>query len=415
VSEASGSRPFGPLDIDTDWAARERAPSSQPTARDDLEEPAETWPEESDVSGLADTHVTIPGMGDRSVGCGEWGPREFCDTCGELHMGPHRCQQRECPGSGEPDAPACWSTWATQRSESVVRRVQAGRWSQPDGIERRSVHVVVSPPEGSVSTLADIQRYRKKAHEKAKAAGIRGGVCVFHGFRITDEAKRRYRESEEADGRPSSAGAWRFVRENDRYWRDQVYWSPHYHYVGLASEVESDGSEWVVERLSTADAFESLTDRGAYESVARQVSYIMSHATFEPTDDDGSTGRKAVTWFGSLHPSNFQAEEELSEGVYATIRRYAMEVTGAIDPDEEGGALEEPRECPGDRCDGRLRSIYDFPTYSAMLKVDQETERELSTAFEWAVGDIMPPPGLRRPRSRDECREVFKYLLDTSG
>jgi ADP-ribose pyrophosphatase YjhB (NUDIX family) len=395
---------FGSLDVDTDWAAATRSSSSPSTSvvPERLDEPAETWPEDAEPEGLADAHVTLPGMGESGKGCGEWAPREFCDTCGEVHLGPHRCQQRGCPD--------CWSTWATQRAEKVVRRLQSARWAEPDGIERRAVHAVVSPPEGEVRTLADIGRYRRKAHDRAREAGIRGGVCVFHGFRVTEAAKREYRR--ETEGEATAAGMWRYVRENGRTWRSQTYWSPHYHYVGLATEVEPDeDDEWVVERLSTGAAFTSLRDREAYESLAKIATYIMSHATFEPPDpDEGGPGKKAVSWFGSVHPSNFQAEEELSEGALSVIERLSAEVTGAVDPEGRAGPA-EAEKCPEEDCTGRLRSIFEFPSYSGRLDLSREVESRLSTAFEWAIGEVVPPPGMRFPTTEAECTEAFEYLL----
>jgi hypothetical protein len=411
------SRPFGPLDTDAAWAAADRAPSSSATTApvDALDERAEAWPEDSDTSALADAYLTIPGMGDPGAGCGEWAPREFCDECGEVHLGPHRCQQRECPD--------CWSTWAIQRAERAVTRLQSARWSLDDGLDRRTVHLVASPPEGSIRTLADVQRFRQKAHERVRDAGMRGGVSIFHGFRVTDDAKRRFRETLTDDERPTSAGVWRFVRENGRPWREQTYWSPHFHYVGLATEVEPDpDDEWIIKRLSTAPRMDSLTDESSYEGLAKIVTYLMSHATFEPAND-GETGRKAVSWFGDLHPSRFQPDptdvEEWSRepaikpigaGPLAVIRRLAAEATGAIDP-ESGAGLGEPEECEDDECDGRIRPIFDFPTHRARLTLDRDTEARLATAFEWAVGEVVPPPGMRSPTSEQECSEAFEYLL----
>jgi hypothetical protein len=410
-------RRFGALGVDTAWRGSlgsSTSSSSPEELEPALDEPAETWPEGGPDS-LADSHMTIPGMSDSGDGCGEWAPRDFCDTCGEVHFGEHRCQQRGCPD--------CWSTWATQRAEKVVYRLQARRYTLPDGIERRVTHNVVSPPEGAVSTLNDVVRYRRKAHEKAKEAGIRGGVCVFHGFRVKEEVKREYRRRSGEDEAVTAAGMWRFVRENDRMWRQQVYWSPHFHYIGLATEVEPVEEEgWIVERLSTAAPMTGLRDRDSYESLAKIATYVMSHATFEPPDpDSGAPGKKAVTWFGDVHPSNFAIEDAdppespgpaVSKGAQLAIERLAGEATGAIDPDRDG-PVGEPEDCPDEACTGYLRSIYDYLDYQQEMDVDRDTERALATAFEWALGEVIPPPGLRSPRTEEDCEEAFEYLLES--
>lgn len=373
---------------------------------------AGAWPEEAGWSVYADTSMTLPGYGDRGKGCGEWAPREFCDTCGEVHLGPHRCHQRGCPD--------CWSSWAARRAESITRRIQSARWVLPDGIERRAVHAVASPPPGEVTSLADVGRYRKRAIERSREAGIRGGVTVFHGFRVTVEAKEQYR-AEEPD-----ASLWRWVREHPKGWRSLTYWSPHYHIIGLAAEVEPvESDEWVVSRLSTLDPMRSLRDGESYEAVAKVSQYLLSHATFEP--GEGGSGVKAVTWYGELHPSNFspdpidaatrQTEPKLeapSEGAYAVIQRLASEATRSDGREKRGAGIERP-ECEDDGCDGHLQEMWDAGKYLAdptfCDSLSREVEKRLRTAWEWRVGDRGPPPGLKRPRTREAAEEALESLL----
>jgi hypothetical protein len=352
-----------------------------------------------ELSFYADSSMTIPGKNQPGPGCGEWGPREFCDSCGAVQFGPHRCHKRTCPD--------CWTAWKARRTESVVRRLQEARWNETDGIERRVVHAVASPPPGEVRTLVDVARYRREAHERMKEAGVRGGVCVFHGFRVRDEAKEAWREaaSEEDVG-----GVWEWVRENERDWRGQTYWSPHFHYIGLCEDFEAtETDEWVLRRLSSASAFSSVGDVSAYESVASMVSYILSHATFE-TDESV----KCVTWYGAVHPSQFQADEQLSEGAVKVIARLSEQAAGGREDRGDGG--EDIRgECELEECEGNRRPIFDAFDWLAdsawSNKIEREQYRRLVVAYEWAVGEIHPPPGMGCPRSRSECEEVFEWLF----
>lgn len=385
------------LSDSVDWTGRfADAPRAGP--RDDAD--AGAWPESMEVQYFADSSMTIPGKNDPGPGCGEWGPRDFCDTCGEVHHGPHRCHKRTCPD--------CWKAWTARRTEAVVRRLQGARWNEPDGLRRRVVHAVASPPPGEVRTLTDVSRYRRKAHERMREAGLRGGVCVFHGFRVTEAAKEAYREVGSQD---DVEGVWQWVRENDRDWRAQTYWSPHFHYIGLCEDFEADDSdEWVLRRLSSGKAFTAVSQVPAYESVARMVSYILSHATFE-TDESV----KCVTWFGEVHPSQFQAEEELSEGAFRTISRLSEMVAGGREDRGEGG--EDIRgECRREDCSGNRRPIFDAFDWLADPEwsdaVGRDRLRRLTVAFEWAVGEVHPPPGQRGPRSREDCEDVFQLLLD---
>jgi hypothetical protein len=277
---------------------------------------------------------------------------------------------------------------------------------------------MVSPPEGSVSSLADVTRYRKRAIEKAKEAGVRGGVTVFHGFRTTDETDRLY------EAKDPECGKWEWIREHDRGWRSFVYWSPHYHIIGLAAEVEPPSSDWVVSRLSTLDAFTNLSRRDSYEAVAKTAQYLLSHATYESSED--GKGVKAVTWYGDLHPSNFtpdptdvdarKTEPKLdapSHGAYKVIQRVSAEVTRS-DGKEKRDGVGRP-ECDNEDCNGEIQEIWDAGRLLADMnfcdRLDADRERLLRTAFEWVVGDRRPPPGLKRPTTEEQAEEALEAML----
>jgi hypothetical protein len=356
-----------------------------------------SWPEEIDISVYADSSMTIPGMGERGVNCGEWYPAEFCEMCGTVHSGVSYCQQRGCP--------ACWDTWTGNRAESIVRRLTAFRWTQPPSVERRTVHAVASPPTGEITSLSDVKRYRRKAQSKVREAGLRGGVMVFHGFRVKGEVKETFEELKAAEA--VEGGIWKYVRENGRDWRSQTYWSPHFHVIGVAPEFEpEEGDDWVVKRLSTADALESLRDGGAYHSVGKMSRYILSHATFEPE------GMRAVSWFGELHATQFDPGEELSAGALSVIERKAAKAVGNEEYEEEAA---EPATCKEPGCEGERRPIWDANLYIGneewVEAVGREAERKLSVAFDWALGERRPPPGLQKPRNRAEYEEAFEELL----
>lgn len=390
---------------------REESEEPEEPARPTHVDDAGRWPDDLEVSTYADAAVTLPGKADPGPGCGEWAPRQFCDTCGDHHMAPHRCHKRGCPD--------CWSSWAARRAESITRKIQAARWALPDGLERRAVHGLVSPPPGEVRTLADVARWRKKALEQARAAGIRGGVTVFHGFRETEEALAEFREED------PDCGLWEWIREEDRHWRDLTRWSPHYHIIGLAEEVEIDdvGEEWVVRRLSTLTSFKGLRQRDSYESIAQTAQYLLSHLSFNPEE-----ATKAVTWFGDLHGSNHTPDPERaaerktepslappSEGAWRVIKRLSAEVTHLAEPEEDGEGEAEPDDCPDDDCTGQLQSIYlarqALQNERFCKTIGSDREKILLAAADWAYGDRLPPPGLKNPTTEEQAEEALQALL----
>lgn len=343
----------------------------------------------------------LPGMGDPAHDCGEWSAVAFCDEHGHVNYRSHLCGRRECP--------RCWSTqWAQERTVSVVSRLAAARYAVEDGLGRRVVHAVVSPPEDSINTIEGFYGGRSDALDLAKAHGIRGGVTVAHGYRVLDEVIDEYRELDR------DVGLWRWVRENDEPWREQVYWSPHYHIIGLSRDTKPGDSEaddgWVFKKFRSLEAYEGLRDRDAYDDMAGAVRYLLSHATY-PTAEN----RQAVTWFGSLHGTNFNPETELSDGAWSVIQRVSEEVVGtSLEDDDQEGRGEDREECQREGCESRVHDIW-----SARMFLDQypdvwdrERRERVRAAYEWTAGLVHPPPGLKRPSTVEEAEETLNVLVE---
>lgn len=370
------------------------------------EEPGR-WQETLDVSFYAESSMTLPGMGDPGEGCGEWYPREFCDECGEPHFGVSRCEQRGCP--------SCWGPWSRRRAEKITRRLGAARYAAEDGLGKRAVHAVVSPPEGSVRSLTDVKQGFRDAYQLAKEKGVRGGVAIFHGFRVTEEGKRLYEEAKErGEWDPDAEGRlWAFVRSHERRWRSLTYWSPHWHILGLARDFEADDPDeqegWVARRIRSLKPFKLHAEEG-YRDMVGAAMYLLSHATFE-----SDTSKDCVRWFGDLATTQFSPESEISEGALAVIERKAREAAES-GPDRGEDAPPEEEEEPCENCGATSRS----PIWEAghaladpgwCDRIGRDQQRKLSAAFEWAIGERRPPPGLRRPRTEEEAREAFEELL----
>ena len=44
-------------------------------------------------------------------------------------------------------------------------------------------------------------------------------------------------------------------------------------------------------------------------------------------------------------------------------------------------------------------------------RIGRRQQQRLAAAFEWAIGDRQPPPGLKNPRSEEEALEAFEAVL----
>jgi hypothetical protein len=191
-----------------------------------------------------------------------------------------------------------------------------------------------------------------------------------------------------------------------------TYWSPHWHIIGLCRDFDADDPDeqdgWVARRIRSLAPYEGLRDREAYDDLVGAVRYLMSHATYE-----SGTSRDCVRWFGELATTNFQPEEALSEGSYDVIDRVVREVVGA-DDEGDGDGVEEDEEC--ECCGSRSWSpIWDAGGALAdpgwCDRIGRDAERRLVAAFEWAIGEREPPPGLKRATCEADAQEALEELL----
>ena len=366
---------------------------------------AGAWPERMpEVRYYADGSLTLPGTGDVPPSCGEWLPMEFCGSCADVEIAQTTCQTRSCPD--------CWYTWACNRTVGAVDRLSAAREAEPDGIRRRAVHVVASPEPGTVRTLTDVAAGWTDAYRMLEAAGVRGGVVVFHGYRVKDFAKAEFRALKDAE--KVSGGVWKWIREDPRDWRTLTYWSPHWHCLGLAEDVaetDPDAADgWVVHRVTNAMAPHRLTDRSGYEDVAKRFTYLLSHVSYDPNKNSHS-----IRWFGDLANNAFSPDAALSDAKRRVVRRMSEEVAGGLVEEQSGDGPADERECRCEGCNGTYRPIWDAggalasPSWCNSIGADRE--HRLKVAFKWAIREIKGPPGFATAKTEDEAAELYDLLL----
>lgn len=368
----------------------------EPDEPEMADSPLDDDQETIEFDSIAGSSLTIAGMGNPGDDCGAVRLLQFCDSCAEPRPVQMKCGKRVCPD--------CWVKWRADRGEAIAKRFCKARYAENDGIDRRAVHATVSAPQDAVTTLEDWYDGYRHAYQLAQQHGIRGGVCIGHGYRIKDEYKKEYRREYDDD---SEIGMWQWVREElPADWRFYTYWSPHWHIIGLSADFQENDPDaddgWVVQRLRTLEAYTSVTDRDATEETIGTAMYLLSHAPFEP-----DSSRDCVRWFGDCSTASFSAEEELSDGSRRAIDRLVEEL---MERDDD----EEPPEC--DNCGSTTFSSI-FDAGAALLdrgwteRIGREQERRLRTAYEWAIGEVVPPPGLQNPRTEDEAMEAFEALL----
>lgn len=345
---------------------------------------------------MAASKYTIPGMSARPDSCGNWYPREVCDTCGEPIFRESHCGLRRCP--------ECWWTWVQETAIAIVTRIQAYRWVQEDGLDRRLIHGMFSPEQDDGWTVSRADRMRRESYDRASDAGVDGGCAMLHPWRTTDDLDEEFRAATAAgvDGKK-----WKYLRETyGRGWRQAAELAPHMHHIEIAPEFEPERDGWVAKRVRTLDSMKSLTHPASYEDLAGLAMYLLSHTGI-------ADGEQAIRWFGDLYPGGFNPEEELSSGALRTIERKAEE---AVLPDEDGDEdgeelvdVDDECEAGTEGCAGQPMLIWDVPAAlrQNFFDVDRETEDRLRACVEWMMGDFDPPPC----RSKQSAEETLEELV----
>jgi len=399
---------FGGLSVDRrspDMLRQSEPSPSTVAARGDRDSPGE-WSEDLEPYGV--TPWELPGQGDSGAGCGEYRPEAVCETCGEPDFMARVCGARSCPD--------CWGVWAKNAAVRATVRLQGFRYTQPPDWRRQTAQAVVSPEEGDVQTVREYWEGRKKAAEIAEEKGWRGFVVIPHPFRVAEEGKERYREED------PDYGMWVWLRNDVEDMERYVYWSPHYHIVGITGadmEPAEESDEWVYNFVRSVESFDGIQDRESHEDLYGLFRYLLSHTGFP----EGST-RQTVTWYGDLANSVFveNATEEWQnekprEEVLSDLKDEVEAIAGPSAEDDEGDAEaasdegDEMGECPTEDCDGLLIDVFDVRMYLRHNDPPPGVAKKMRLARDWRVGDAQPPPGLKNPRTVEEAREAWEELL----
>lgn len=344
---------------------------------------------------LAGSAFSIPGMSARPDSCGNWYPYHVCDECGKPIFSESHCGLRRCP--------ECWWEWVRDSAENIVFRLQAYRWAQDDGLDRRLIHAMFSPEQERKWTISRVQGMREDSYDKATEAGVVGGCALTHLWRTSEDFDEEY-----ATDQPY-VSKWKYLRETyGRGWRRAVEVAPHMHQIAVAPEFEPEPDGWIAKRVRTLAPMKSLSNPDSYEDVAALAMYLLSHTAI-------GDGEQALRWFGDVYPGGFNPEEELSSGALETIERMAAEAVelDGDDEDDDDDQLLEDTECAAgtEGCAGQPMPIWDVPAARRMNwwgDLDRETEKKLSVACEWMMGDLDPPPA----RSEQEARDLLQKLVE---
>lgn len=306
------------------------------------------------------------GAGKKPYNCAGWLPLKFCKTCGQLHMIAGNCNKSICPD--------CSTKWRYTRTETAVRKLFLYKMEH----DVRLMHIIVSiPPENyaNLKNIADIRiLIRKEIYPFLKTKNIYGGWMVFHPFRIIQNKKKElfdYFKIYDLDEKLGEFRLWKILTKI-KNWRDFVYWSPHFHLIGISDYVEE---------AKTGDpfVFKRIGDLNNVHDAFKCCMYILSHVGVY-VKNNAELKFLNIRWFGDVN-RGYHTKKNAKKN----ITEINKEVKKQIDDFSETEGI--TRDKCG--CGGYLEFIKNVHRY--MGDFSPNIQRKLRYAYAWVSGDIPPP------------------------
>jgi len=307
----------------------------------------------------------LPGTGRKQPNCIRI-PNQYCASCGQVYLRSGSCSNPLCPD--------CVTRWKYKRTTTAFQR----SWSIKLQKKYRIGHIIASvPPELwiKVATTKKLKLLKKDLRKFLKGKGVKGGVMVLHPYRIRDELKKiLYDFIPKNEKGLGEYGLWKLLTQHIQNWEDFIYFSPHFHIMGVYNWLESaeKGEPFVFKRVG---------DFRGPEDLIRCYMYQVSHTGISKMDDSHN-----INWFGKLSNSNWsikKASERIQKWVYHIAREKLNEFS-TVDG-------EIYRECP--ICKGELVSIHNL--YEDLHIFKEDKQERLKYAYNWAKGTI-PPPTIKK-------------------
>ena len=231
-------------------------------------------------------HFVLPGLGKTYEDCGKVFKIWLCEKCGFKQPIKNSCDRPVCP--------ECWKSWASKETKRVIERIGGFKESYK-AVKGRRVgnpqHVILSPSQEEAIRLIQeeggVEKLRKKAISIVRSAGIRGGLLIFHPYRIHFKYHAALREISKRDNK----GFWDLVRGDSLGlggWGKYVYLSPHFHIIGFGRGVSGDK---VYDKTGWVYKFKRHISKE--KDLSKSVYYFLTHTAIRE-------GKRAETWFGSL-------------------------------------------------------------------------------------------------------------------
>ena len=291
-------------------------------------------------------------------------PLRFCENCGQVYIITGNCNTPGCPD--------CSNRWRYQRTESIVKKLQSYSYEK----KLRLQHIMISPSDKDYKYLKSpeiISKFQKnKIYPFLKHKNITGGVIIFHPFRIIKEKKvelYEYYDDIDIDLSLGEFALWKILGRI-KNWRDFVYWSPHFHIIGITNRSEAA-------TLNDRFVFKNIGDLQQITDVIKVTMYLLTHIGVHKNNTSHN-----IKYFGVVSNSKWSFEKATDQ-----IRHYINVLLYKNLNDFADSEGVTHRRCVF--CGSRLISMYFLDGY--LDRFSKDHQKILKYCYKWCKGDVPPP------------------------
>jgi len=229
-----------------------------------------------------------------------------------------------------------------------------------------------------LKTEQSVDSLTRSIYRHAQLKGLKGGLCIFHPYRVKPEVKKElYDLYQKMKGPPDSPtdtnlgefGLWKVITQLPN-WRNYVFYAPHFHLIG-ASEHVSNGEK------DDKYLFKRIGDLSKPSDIIRCYMYLLSHLGIHQ-----ALQKHNIRWFGTLSNGNWSLRKATEKTRAYTIYLIQREMDN----------FRELEGIPRDRCKncgGWLTSILNYQAFIG--RYDKDKQDKLYYAYQWMTGAIPPP------------------------
>jgi len=225
----------------------------------------------------------------------------------------HKCTNPKCS--------FCYESWIGRQVKKSEERLLIAK-SLYDDLDHKLgniKHIIVSPPQTDAikemtKTSKDYKKLKKTCIDYLNRIGSKGGVLIFHRWRITKEYQIKFAKYKKGGG---DGALWDWVRAEGLL-NEAVYISPHFHTLQYGYLKDSDLAYQDFIFNNRTNRFDGWIysniepDVEGGRDIKRTLAYQLNHCSLAYHNIYERRSIEVVTYYGMLSNNKIVKDEEKS-------------------------------------------------------------------------------------------------------